>query len=329
MRKRPRPLETAALRTVELSERPSKVSIRQFSTPFSTRATMSEFLEALPNMLAARDIRDLGRLIASAGRAGKEILAMCGGHVVKTGLAPLIIRLMRERLVTAVAVNGAVAVHDAEIAMIGATSEEVTSALDVGMFGVARETAEVLNRAAEWAWRERRGLGEGLGHILHEMRPPHGEQSLLLQAHEMGTPVTVHVALGTDVVHQHPSALGEAIGAASLFDFRLLAAVVSRMEEGVVVNIGSAVVLPEVFVKALNLARNLGHRVERFTAADFDFIRQYRPGVNVVGRPTAQGGRGFTLTGHHELLIPLLYASVMVAFEQDPCDNGVTPNATR
>jgi hypothetical protein len=191
MRNRPKPLETAGLRTVKLSERPSQVSIRQFCTPCSPEARLSEFLDALPDVLAARDLRELGKLIASAGRGGKEILVMCGGHVVKTGLTPLIIRLMRQGLVTAVAVNGAVAVHDAEIAMIGATSEDVASSLDEGMFGVARETAEVLNRAAEWAWKEQRGLGEGLGHVLHEMRVPHGEQSLLLQAHDMGRPVSV------------------------------------------------------------------------------------------------------------------------------------------
>jgi deoxyhypusine synthase len=277
MRQRLKPLETAALKTVELSGRPSKVSIGQFSTAFSTQGSVSEFLRALPDILAGKDIRALGGLVAAAKRTGKEILLMFGGHVVKTGLTPLIVRMMRERLVTAIAVNGAVAVHDAEIAMVGATSEEVAPALSSGMFGTARETAELLNAAAEWARRERKGLGEGMGHALHEAHVPHGKHSLLFQAYDLEIPVTVHVALGTDVVHQHPSASGEAIGAASLLDFRLLAAVVAKLEEGVVINIGSAVVLPEVFVKALNLARNLGHRVERFTAADFDFVLQYRP----------------------------------------------------
>ncbi len=329
MRERPKPLDSAALRTVELSTRVSKVSIRQFSTPFSPQANVSEFLGSLPDILAAKDIRDLAGLVAAARREERETLVMCGAHVVKTGLAPLIIRMMRERLVTAIAVNGAVAVHDAEIAMIGRTSEEVASALDEGMFGTAGETAEVLNGAAEWAQREGKGLGEGIGHALHEIRVPYGDKSLLYQAHDIGMPATVHVALGTDVVHQHPSASGEAIGAASLLDFRLLAAVVAKLEGGVVMNIGSAVVLPEVFVKALNLARNLGHRVQCFAAADFDFIRQYRPGVNVVGRPTARGGRGFAFTGHHELLIPLLYAAVMVALEKDPSDRGGEPNTAR
>ncbi len=317
MRQLPKPLDTTHLRTVELARRPSKISLEQCCRPFSIQTTVEEFLGCLPDILAARDIRDLGEIIAIARRQGNASLVMCGGHVIKTGVAPLLIDLIRERLVTALAVNGAVAIHDAEIAMVGRTSEDVSSTLGSGMFGVARETAEVLNAAASWAYEKGKGLGEGVSHILREKGVPYGDRSLLLQAHELGIPVTVHVALGTDVVHQHPSASGAAIGAASLHDFHRLAAVVSGLDGGVVLNMGSAVILPEVFMKALNVARNLGHPVRRFTAADFDFVRQYRPEVNVVGRPTADGGRGFRFTGHHELMVPLLYAAIMVAAGQN------------
>jgi hypothetical protein len=312
MSKRPKPLDPEHLTTLGLERRDSKVSADQFSTPFSPHATVADFMDSLPGILAAADLRELAGLMVEARDRTAETLVMCGGHVIKTGLAPLLIGMMQDRFVTALAVNGSVAVHDSEIALVGRTSEEVGPALDSGSFGTARETAELLNGAAAWAYREGKGLGEGIGHALSQAGAAHGGRSLLLQAHRLGVPVTVHVALGTDVVHQHPSASGEAIGASSLFDFRVLARIVSQLEDGVVLNLGSAVVLPEVFVKAVNMARNLGHPVARFTAADFDFVRQYRPATNVVRRPVG-GGKGFLFTGHHELLIPLLYAAVITA----------------
>ena len=317
MKKRLKPLDPERLKTLDLEHRDSKVSVEQFSTRFSAEAPVTELIDSLPRVLAAADLRELAGLVVKARDKGAETLVMCGGHVVKTGLSPLLVKMMQDHFVTALAVNGSVAVHDCEIALVGRTSEDVGPALERGMFGVARETAELLNGAATWAHREGRGLGEGIGHALSQARVPHGEHSLLLQAHRLGIPVTVHVALGTDVVHQHPSASGEAIGAASLFDFRVLARIVSRLEDGVVLNLGSAVVLPEVFVKAVNMARNLGHRVARITAADFDFVRQYRPETNIVRRPTG-GGKGFLFTGHHELLIPLLYSAVITAARSSP-----------
>jgi hypothetical protein len=314
--KRPKPLDPSALRTISLSERSSKVTIQQSFVPFGPNSSVADFVGSLPHVLAASDLRDLARRVVRARRDGKQILVMCGGHVVKTGLAPLLIDMIKQGFATALAVNGAVAIHDVEIALAGRTSEDVGPALKKGMFGVARETADVVNEGASWAWNCGKGLGEGIGQCLATADPPYAASSLILQAHLAGIPITVHVAIGTDVVHQHSSASGEAIGASSLTDFRLLAAVVARLDAGVVVNIGSAVVLPEVFLKALNLARNLGHHVERFTAADFDFIRHYRPENNVVRRPTGEKGKGFLFTGHHELLVPLLYAAVLAAAEE-------------
>jgi hypothetical protein len=235
---------------------------------------------------------------------------MIGGHVVKTGLAPILAPMVRDRWITCLGMNGSAAVHDVEIALWGRTSEVVEENLADGSFGMARETAEFLNAAAARASAEGTGFGETLGRELAGAAAPNAEHSLLAAGAEAGIPVTVHVALGTDVVHQHPSADGAAIGEASLRDFRILAARVRRLSGGVVLNLGSAVLMPEVFLKALTVARNLGHEVDEFTAADFDMIRQYRPVTNVVSRPTSGRGWGTHVTGHHEILVPLLAAAL-------------------
>jgi hypothetical protein len=232
-----------------------------------------------------------------------------GAHPIKVGLSPLIIDLMERGILSAVAMNGAGIIHDFELAYHGATSEDVAAALDAGEFGMARETGEFLNRAI--AAHDSAGLGRAVGGAILEARLPNRELSILATGARLGIPVTVHVAIGTDIIHMHPSADGAAIGAASLDDFRLLAAVAQQMSRGVFVNLGSAVVIPEVFLKALNLARNTGHKVDRLVTVDMDFVRHYRPGVNVVQRPTQTGGSGYRLTGHHEIMFPLLCAAVL------------------
>jgi hypothetical protein len=231
--------------------------------------------------------------------------------VIKVGLNPILIDLMRRGIITAIALNGAGIIHDTEIAMVGRTSEEVADVLGAGAFGAAKETGEVLNGAINDGAAQGIGIGLAVGSTLLANNFPHNDQSLLAMAAQLGVPVTVHVAMGTDIIHIHPSANGAAIGQAGHHDFRLFCRLVSELEGGVYLNVGSAVLLPEVFLKALTVVRNLGHQVKRFTTANFDFIRHYRPATNVVHRPTLEGGKGFNFTGHHELMLPLLAAAVV------------------
>jgi deoxyhypusine synthase len=298
------------VKTLSIRDRKSKVALRDFARPLRAGMTVAELIESLPDLLAARDLRTLLDRLERAIRDGREWIVLMGGHVVKTGLAPVLDPMVEDRWIRCLAMNGSGAVHDVEIALFGRTSEVVEENLADGSFGMARETAEFLNEAAGEARDRRQGLGERLGEKLHEAGAPHAAESLLATAHRAGVPATVHVALGTDIVHQHPSARGDAIGDASLRDFRILAARVAALQGGVVTNLGSAVLLPEVFLKALTVARNLGHEVEDFAAANFDMIRHYRPITNVVSRPTAGKGWGAHLTGHHEILIPLLGAAL-------------------
>jgi deoxyhypusine synthase len=243
---------------------------------------------------------------------------MMGAHPLKVGLGPLICDLMRHGIFNAIATNGAAMIHDFELAFSGRTSEDVGAGLTDGSFGMAEETGSFLNNAAKSAARESRGLGEVVGRELAQGHFRFAGDSIFACAYETGIPATVHVTLGADIVHMHPSADGAAIGAATMADFHRMVAVVAGLSRGVVVNLGSAVVMPEVFLKALNLARNLGSRVTRFSAADMDFIRQYRPRLNVVERPTRGGGRGFALTGHHEIMFPLLAAAIRVELGGHP-----------
>jgi hypothetical protein len=273
------------------------------------------FLDRLPDVLKARDLKELAGDIARARRRGRPVVLMMGAHPIKCGLGPVLIDLMERGLVTCLALNGAGAIHDFEMAMWGRTSEDVAQGLKDGSFGMARETADLLNGAVIQGDAHDLGFGESLGLFLTEEKAKYHGLSLLAACRRLKIPVTVHLAIGTDIVHQHPSFDGGAAGRASHRDFRILAHQVGKLSGGVVINLGSTVILPEVFLKALTVARNLGGRAKDFTAANFDMVQHYRPNVNVVQRPTAGGGRGYSFTGHHEIMVPLLAAAARSAAE--------------
>jgi len=300
--------DLARVRPVPIAGRANKVNPALLArAPRDPRAA-AEFLDGLPDILAARDLRAvIAALASAAGRRG--VIAMIGGHVIKTGLGPLLLHLMRRGVLTHVAMNSAASIHDFELCAYGGTSEDVAAGLADGTFGMAEETGREMNAAFAAGHRQGWGMGEALARALAgRSELPGREHSVLLGGLELGIPVTVHAAIGTDITHQHPQADGAAIGETSMRDFRRLAGLVSSLHDGgVVLNIGSAVIMPEVFLKALTIARNLGAgRPTDFTAVDMDMLRHYRPRVNVVERPTLAGGRGFTLTGHHEIMVPLL-----------------------
>jgi hypothetical protein len=307
------PLDLQRVNTYPLASRPSKVTTKDFVRPVDPQSSLADFLNSLPRILAAQSLRELAGRIRNARRLGKPIIWGIGGHVVKTGLSPLIIDLMRRGFVSAIAANGSVLVHDAEIALVGSTSEDVDASLGAGAFGAADETGKLLNAAAREGARAHTGLGEALGKLLVEGDPQHKDFSLLCAAYQSRVPFTAHVTIGADIAHFHPTAEGAALGATTHTDFRLLAEMVRRMNGGgVYLNIGSAVVLPEIFLKAVTLVRNLGHPLSGITTANFDFIQSYRPLTNVVRRPVAGGaGHGYAITGHHELTIPLLAATLI------------------
>ncbi len=304
-------LDIRRARTYPLARRESKVAATELGGTLEAGLRFSEFLARLPNILAGADLRFAAETIARARLAGRAVALGMGAHPIKVGLSPLIVDLMERGVITSVALNGAGIIHDFELAVAGQTSEDVGPGLDHGRFGMARETGEILNRVIRDAATAGLGLGEAIGRHIAESRYPHRHLSITGAGARLGVPVTVHVAIGTDIIHMHPNADGAAIGAASMRDFHRLTEVVAGLASGVYVNLGSAVVLPEVFVKALNLARNLGHPVRPLVTIDLDFLRHYRPGVNVVSRPTASGGRGLHITGHHELLFPLLAGAVL------------------
>ena len=309
-----RPLDFAGLKTVSLRERGGKVNIADFASVYRAGSGVAGWLDSLPRILAGNSFRAVVDALAAARRRERAIIWGLGGHVIKCGLAPVLIDLMRRGYVTVFALNGAAAIHDFEIALAGHTSEDVEAVLPDGRFGSAEETGRDMNRAIAEGDREGLGMGEALGRWLDSgAAPEHAASSLLLQAYRHGTPVTVHVAIGTDTPHTHPAADAAAIGSASHRDFRLLSAYIADLNEGgVYLNVGSAVVLPEVFLKAVSAVRNLGHPLANFTTADFDFLRHYRPRVNVVERPHAgSGGSGYAVTGHHELMVPLLAAALI------------------
>jgi hypothetical protein len=308
-----RPISLDEVSTYPLAARQSKVTVADFATPITEDSSLVQYLASLPNILAVQALRELATQIRRARDLSKPIIWGIGGHVIKTGLGPIIIDLMRRGFVTAIASNGSVLVHDAEIAMVGSTSEDVDATLGAGGFGGAEETGRLLNEAARHGANEGIGLGEAVGRALKGLKPRHQDASLLCAAYETRVPFTAHVTIGGDIAHFHPSADGAALGATSHTDFRLLAELVRRMNGGgVYLNIGSAVTLPEVFLKCVSVVRNLGNKLEDITTANFDFIQSYRPLTNVVRRPTADGaGRGYAITGHHELTIPLLAAELI------------------
>ena len=289
------------------------MSFDDFARPVDENSTLTDFLASLPNILAVQSLRGLAAQMRRARDLQKPIIWGIGGHVIKTGLAPIIIDLMKRGFVTAIAANGSVLVHDAEIAMVGSTSEDVDATLGAGAFGGAEETGKLLNSAAKDGARDGLGLGEAMGRALVALAPQHSDYSLLCAAYNAKLAFTAHLTIGGDIAHFHPTADGAALGATSHTDFRLLAELVRRMNGGgVYLNVGSAVTLPEVFLKCVTLVRNLGHELTDITTANLDFIQSYRPLANVVRRPTADGaGRGYTITGHHELTIPLLAAELI------------------
>ena len=303
------------MRTYSARGRKSKVRRRDEARPHRPGASFGEFLESLPGLLGARDLRDAVGALARAHTRGRTVLWGLGAHVIKVGLAPVIVDLIERGFVSGVLMNGAGCVHDLELAMVGQTSEDVAEALDTGDFGMAGDTAACLNRAIAAGAEEGLGMGAAIGREIAEGRYRHRERSILASAYRAGVPVTVHVAIGTDIHHMHPGADGAALGATSYRDFETLTGLVATLEGGVYLNVGSAVILPEVFLKALSLARNLGHKPRRFTTVNLDFIRHYRPQVNVVERPTRLGGRGISLVGQHEVLVPLLAAGALEAAE--------------
>ena len=308
-----RPLGLQQVKTYPLASRESKVSLDDFARPVTEAATIQDFLSSLPNILAVQSLRKLADRMRRARELRKPIIWGIGGHVIKTGLAPVIIDLMKRGFVTAVAANGSVLVHDAEIAMVGSTSEDVDATLAEGAFGGADETGKLLNTAALEGARDGIGLGEAMGRSLVALTPKNRDYSLLCATYDAKVPFTAHVTIGGDIPHFHPNADGASLGATTHTDFRLLAELVRRMNGGgVYLNVGSAVVLPEVFLKCVTLARNLGHPLSDITTANLDFIQSYRPLTNVVRRPT-EGGAGFgvAITGHHELTLPLLAAQLI------------------
>jgi hypothetical protein len=307
------PINASDLKTYPLKKRHSKVRLSDFATPWKRGGSFATFYSRLPDILAVKTLRAVANAVVKAHRNHRPVIVGIGAHVIKVGLSPVITDLMERGIVTAVAMNGAGIIHDFELALMGHTSEEVDAEIDDGRFGMAEETGRILNEAITRGAKDGHGMGEAIGRYLNHSSNqfPNRAVSILATGAQLGIPVTVHVAVGTDIIHMHPSADGAAIGATSLLDFRRLTAVVAGMEGGVYLNIGSAVILPEVFLKALSLGRNLGHPIASITTVNMDFLSHYRPQTNVVRRPTQKGGQGYSLTGHHEIMLPLLAGAVL------------------
>jgi hypothetical protein len=304
--------DLSGVRTYPLASRRSKARAEDFARPFTEGRSFRDWFDSLPAILGARDVRRAVAAIVEAKKRGSGIVWGIGAHVIKTGVSPVLIDLMARGYVSALAMNGAGIIHDFEIALSGATSEDVDEALGPGRFGMAEETGRLLNAAITSGAQQKLGLGQAVAALLAEQRPAHGERSLIVAAHRLGIPLTVHVAIGTDIIHMHRDASGAAIGETSLRDFRYFTSSVARLEGGVYMNCGSAVVLPEVFLKAVAIARNQGLPLDRLTTVNIDFMRMYRPQTNVVTRPVAgTSGTGISLVGHHEILIPLIAAAVI------------------
>jgi hypothetical protein len=315
------PVALGGVKTYSIAGRRSKVSVREFARPAGKNPSLKKFLDRLPGILAGNNLRDVLAAVHQAKSRRRAVLWGIGGHVIKVGLGPLLIELMRSGFVSGIAMNGAALIHDFEIGLTGQTSEDVDASLGEGKFGMAQETGQGINEIAKLAQRIHIGYGEAAGQYLHSgiLATKHLDASVLAAAYKFRIPVTVHLAIGTDIPHMHPAADGAALGAASFRDFRLFCALVEGMDSGgVFLNWGSAVILPEVFLKAVSVARNAGFGLEPITTANFDFIQHYRPLENVVKRPTAatvnrarETSRGFAITGHHELLLPLVAAALV------------------
>jgi len=303
-------LDPSGIRTYSVHERPGKVSVKQIARGVPSNVSFGEWLESLPDILAVRDLKLAAQAIHRARREGKGVLLGMGAHPVKVGLGGLIAEALADRLFTGVATNGAAIIHDYELALTGRTSEDVDVVLSEGTFGMAEETSVQLNKAINNGAGSGDGIGHTVGKLIAHQNLPHSDVSVFAAAYRNQVPATVHVALGTDIIHMHPTCDGAATGKATMDDFRLFTRQVAALEGGVFINLGSAVIIPEVFLKACSLSLNLGHSLEGLTTVNMDFIQQYRSRVNVVERPTGRTGKGLSLTGHHELLLPLLLAAV-------------------
>jgi len=309
------PLSLKNVKTYPLKKRKSKVSVKDFGSSWKAGNSMNLWFESLPNVLAANDLRKLVNKLVAAVKGKKTIIVAMGAHTIKIGLSPIILDLMKRGIITGIAMNGAGIIHDVEVAMVGATSEDVDNEISDGTFGMAEETGEFLNNAIKQGAKEGNGLGYSIGSSIVKESFPFSKFSLLAGAVRMNIPCTVHVAVGTDIIHFHPNADGAAIGKTSHLDFRIFSSLVSQLDGGVYINLGSAVILPEVFLKALTLVRNLGFTVKKFTTVDMDFIQHYRTMTNVVKRPTMEEGEGFSLTGHNEIMFPLIAAALIERLE--------------
>lgn len=306
-------IDTSKIKTYVLKNRSSKVRIGDFSKPHRKGSSFQDFFSSLPDILGAKHLKEVAAAIVQARRDNRPVMLGMGAHSIKVGLNPVIIDLMERKIITSIALNGAGIIHDFELALIGQTSEDVDREILSGAFGMAEETGRMINTAINTAG-EAEGIGAAVGRMIFEGDFAYKDKSLLAAGARLGLPVTVHVAVGTDIIHMHPSFDGKATGAAAHRDFLTFCGLVSELEGGVYINLGSAVLLPEIFLKAVTLSRNLGAQVQHFTTVNMDFVQHYRPNTNVVRRPTQDGGKGYALTGHHEIMLPLLAASLIEQF---------------
>lgn len=303
-------IDTSLIKTYSIKGRESKVRTNDFAKPCKKSASVKDFLASLPNILAAGHFKDVVAAIVKARKDKRPVMLGMGAHAIKVGLNPVIIDLMERGIITSLALNGAGIIHDFELALIGRTSEDVDKELLTGAFGMAEETGSMLNQAIKSAGADE-GIGGAVGRMIQDSDFPYKDKSLLAAGRRLNIPATVHVAIGTDIIHMHPSFDGKATGEAAYRDFLTFCSLVADLEGGVYINLGSAVLMPEIFLKAVTLCRNLGHPLQHFTTVNMDFVQHYRPNTNVVRRPTQDGGRGFALTGHHEIMLPLLAAAII------------------
>jgi hypothetical protein len=303
-------IDISGIKTYSIKGRESKVRTNDFARPHRKGAGFKDFFSSLPNILASRHFRDVVAAIVQARKDKRPVMLGMGAHAIKVGLSPVIIDLMERGIITSLSLNGAGIIHDFELALVGRTSEDVDKEILTGAFGMSEETGRMLNQAIAAAGADE-GIGSAVGRMIQDGDFPNKNFSLLAAGRRLGVPVTVHVAIGTDIIHMHPSFDGRATGEAAHRDFLAFCALVSDIEGGVYINLGSAVLLPEIFLKAVTLCRNLGHSLHHFTTVNMDFVQHYRPNTNVVRRPTQDGGRGFALTGHHEIMFPLLAAAII------------------
>lgn len=309
--KKYRPISLKSVKTYPITKRKNKVSLNALSTPSVKGDTFKNFIDKLPDILAVKDFRAVVKAIVKARQNGRPVVLGMGAHPIKVGLSSVIIDLMQKGVITAIATNGACIIHDFELSFAGHTSEDVDTELCKGMFGMVRETGRDLNIAIKTGIKRGYGIGRSVGEFIYKGKFKYKDRSIFSEGYSLGLPVSVHIAIGADIIHMHPEADGSAIGEGSFRDFKLFTSVVSDLEGGVYINLGSAVIMPEVFLKALTVARNLGNRVEDITTVNMDFIQHYRPRENVLRRPTMKKGHAYALTGHHEIMFPLLAAAII------------------